>query len=89
MSGNKRREIGEGDRESARRYNKHTREFVEAERRKGRQFSAGEADDDFDDEEWVSGDDLTPAERKALDSAREENRQVSRSYRRSTISRDR
>jgi hypothetical protein len=88
MSKNKRQEIGEGDRESARRYNKHTRKFVQAEQRKGRRFGAGGADDDFDDDEWAGGE-LTPAEKKALDSSREEDPQVSRSYRRPTVSEDR
>ena len=88
MSRNKRGEIGEGDRESARRYNKHTREFVETEQRKGRRFGADTADDDFDEEEW-DVEDLTPAEKTGLDSAREEDPQVSRSYRRPTVSSNR
>ncbi len=89
MSQDKRREIGEGDRESARRYNKHTREFVEAERRrKARKVRPGEADDDFDEEEW-SADELREAEKAALERARERDPQVSRDYHRPTVSRGR
>lgn len=84
MAKSKQQEIGEGDRESARRYNKHAREFVESEKRKGRKLRP----DDWDDED-VPMDELTDAERAALKRAKEQDPQVSRDYRRPTESRDR
>lgn len=84
MAKDKRHEIGEGDRESARRYNKHARETVEAAKRKGKKLRP----EDWDEEE-VSLDELTDAELEALDRAREQDPQVSRDYRRPTVSRDR
>lgn len=85
MAKNKRREIGEGDRESARRYNKHAREFVESAKRKGKNLRP----DDWDDDDQFSIDELADAEREALDRAKEQDPQVSRNYKRPTVSRDR
>lgn len=80
MSEDKRREIGEGDRESARRYNKDTREFVDSELRKGRNARPDHLDDDVD------MDELTEAEQAALDRAKEQDPQVSRDYKKPTRS---
>ena len=83
MSEDKRKEIGEGDRESARRYNKHTREFVEEARRKGHDLRPDDHDGDFDPDE------LEEAEEAALERAKEQDPQVSRDYERPTVSRNR
>jgi hypothetical protein len=80
MSEDKRREIGEGDRESARRYNKHTREFVDSELRNGRTLRPESAGDEAD------MDELTEAEQAALDRAKEQDPQVSRDYKKPTRS---
>jgi hypothetical protein len=80
MSDDKRREIGEGDRESARRYNKHTREFVDSELRNGRALHPESAGDEAD------MDELTEAEQAALDRAKEQDPQVSRDYKKPTRS---
>jgi hypothetical protein len=80
MSEEKRREIGEGDRESARRYNKHTREFVDSESRKGRSPRPETLDEE------VQMDELTEAEQAALDRAKEQDPQVSRDYKKPTRS---
>ena len=76
----KRQEIGEGDRESARRYNKHTRDFVESELDGGRSLRPDDDDTDIDPFE------LTEAERMALERAREQDPQVSRDYKKPTQS---
>ena len=88
MSHDKRREIGEGDRESARRYNQHTRKSVEAKQRRAREMQPGAADDDFDEEEWSAAE-LREAEKAALERAREQDPQTSRDYHRPTVNRDR
>lgn len=85
MAKDKRQEIGEGDRESARRYNKHAREFVESAKRKGKSLRP----EDWNDEGEISNDELAEAEREALDRAKEQDPQVSRDYKRPTVSRDR
>ena len=80
MPGKKGREIGEGDRESARRYNRHTREFVESEARRGHKLRPESGGDD------VEMDELTEAEQAALDRAKEQDPQVSRDYKKPTQS---
>jgi hypothetical protein len=80
MSEDKRREIGEGDRESARRYNKHTREFVDSESRQGRSPRPEPLDEE------VEMDELSEAEQAALDRAKEQDPQVSRDYEKPTRS---
>lgn len=52
---------GEGDYESARRYNEKTREFVEEKQAQGEDFAAEAAE---------ASDELTPAEREALKHAK-------------------
>ncbi len=73
-------EIGEGDRESARRYNEHTRQFVESELSKGNSMRPDDRDMAADPDE------LAEAERAALDRAKEQDPQVSRDYRKPTKS---
>ncbi len=81
-------EIGEGDRVSARRYNKHTREFVESEAGKGRRFGADDLDADLDSDldTGLDPDELTEAEQAALERAQEQDPQVSRDYSKPTKS---
>lgn len=79
-SKDKRQEIGEGDRASARRYNEHTREFVERELDNGRKLRPDDDDAAFEQDE------LTEAEQAALDRSKEHDPQVSRDYNKPTKS---
>jgi hypothetical protein len=65
------KEIGEGDRESARRYNENAREFVENELDEASSEPAGRD---------VPTDELTDAEKKARARVKETDPEVSRNY---------
>jgi hypothetical protein len=66
-----RKEIGEGDRESARRYNENARDFVENELDEASSEAAGRD---------VPTDELTDAEKKARARVKETDPEVSRNY---------
>jgi uncharacterized cupin superfamily protein len=82
MSKQEKKEIGEGDRASARRYNKHAREFVESTKNDAQALKSGDTDE-------VSMKELSDAETAALERAKEQDPQTSRDYTHPTVSSNR